>query len=134
VLYCYLTFRQFNPGSLGSTHNPYFLPIWLLLLTVIIPYLYAWFVGLLAAYEITSYSQQVRGVLYKQALHLLVGGLVAVIAGSILLQYISSVDPSPGHLVLDYRLLLVVLFRIVIGIGFVLIAAGANRLKRIEEV
>lgn len=134
VLYCYLTFRQLHPGSLGSAHNPYFLPIWLMLLTVIIPYLYAWFVGLLAAYEITTYSQQVRGVLYKQALHLLVGGLVVVIAGSILIQYVSSVDPSSGHLVLDYRLLLTVLFRVIIGIGFVLIAVGANRLKKIEEV
>jgi len=134
VLYCYLTFRHLNPGSLGSAHNPYFLPIWLMLLTVIIPYLYAWFVGLLAAYEITTYSQQVRGVLYKQALRLLIGGLVAVIAGSILIQYVSSVDPSVGHFVLDYRLLLIVLFRIVTGIGFVLIAVGANRLKRIEEV
>ncbi|HVV26029.1 MAG TPA: hypothetical protein VHC21_03280 [Candidatus Saccharimonadales bacterium] len=134
VLYCYLTFRRFDPSSLGSTHNPYFLPIWVMLLTVIIPYLYAWFVGLLAAYEITSYSQRVRGVLYKQALRLLVGGLVTVIVGSILVQYVSSVEPSAGHLELNYRLLLIVIFRIIIGIGFVLIAAGANRLKKIEEV
>lgn len=134
VLYCYLTFRHFDPTSLGSTHNPYHLPIWLMLLTVIIPYLYAWFMGLLAAYEITSYSKQIGGVLYKQALHLLVSGLLAVILGSILLQYVSSVEPSPGHLVLNYRLLLITMFRIVDGIGFTLIAAGASRLKKIEEV
>jgi hypothetical protein len=134
VLYCYLTFRRFDPALLGSTHNPYYLPIWLMLVTVIIPYLYAWFVGLLATYEITTYSRQVRGVLYKQALHLLVGGLVAVIAGSILLQYVSSVEPSTGHLVLDYRLLLITIFRVVPGIGFILITMGASRLKKIEEV
>lgn len=134
VAYCYLTFRRFDPNSLGSTNNPYALPIWLMLLTVIIPYLYAWFVGLLASYEITTYTQQVRGVLYKQALHLLVGGLVAVIIGSICLQYISSVEPSPGHLTLNYRLLLITLFRVVDGVGFVLIAIGALRLRKIEEV
>jgi hypothetical protein len=134
VLYCYLTFRRFDPGSLSSTHNPYYLPIWLMLLTVIIPYLYAWFVGLLAAYEIRAYSKQVRGVLYQQALHLLVGGLIAVIVGSIALQYVSSVEPARGHLALNYRLLLVTTFRVVDGIGFILITVGANRLKKIEEV
>lgn len=134
VSYCYLTFRRFDPASLSSAHNPYYLPIWLMLLTVIIPYLYAWFIGLLATYEITSYSKQIRGVLYKQALHLLVGGLVAVIIGSILLQYVSSVEPTAGHLTLNYRLLLITVFRIVDGIGFVLIATGASRLKKIEEV
>jgi hypothetical protein len=134
VLYCYLTFRRFDPSSLGSTNNPYALPIWLMLLTVIIPYLYAWFVGLLAAYEITTYTKQVRGVLYKQALHLLVIGLLAVIIGSITLQYVSSVAPAAGHLTLNYRLLLITLFRVVDGIGFVLIAIGALRLRKIEEV
>jgi hypothetical protein len=73
-------------------------------------------------------------VLYKQALHFLVAGLLAVIAGSIMLQYVSSVAPTPGHLVLNYRLLLITIFRVVDGIGFVLIAAGASRLKKIEDV
>jgi hypothetical protein len=134
VLYCYLTFRRFDPASLGSTANPYHLPIWLMLLTVIIPYLYAWFVGLLATYEITSYSKQVRGVLYKQSLQLLVGGLVTVIAGSILIQYVSSIEPSKGYLVLNYRLLLLIVFRVITGVGFALIGIGANRLRKIEEV
>jgi hypothetical protein len=134
ALYCYLTFRRFDPGSLNATNNPYFLPIWLMLLTVIIPYLYAWFIGLLATYEISTFSQQVRGVLYRQALHLLASGLIAVIAGSIALQYISSIQPPAGHLALNYRLLFIILFRIITGIGFALIAVGAQRLKKIEEV
>lgn len=134
ALYCYLTFRRFDPSSLGGTDNPYYMPIWLMLLTVIIPYLYAWFIGLLATYEITRYSKQVRGVLYRQAMQLLVAGLVAVIAGSIALQYISSVQPPTGHLTLNYRLLLIITFRIVTGIGFALLAVGAQRLKKIEEV
>jgi hypothetical protein len=134
ALYCYLTFRRFDPGGLGTTDNPYFLPIWLTLITVIIPYLYAWFIGLLASYEISTYSKQVRGVLYRQALHLLVSGLVVVIIGSIALQYISSIQPPAGHLALNYRLLFIIGFRIVTGIGFALIAVGAGRLKKIEEV
>lgn len=134
VSYCYLTFRHFDPGSLGSTHNPYFLPIWLMVLSVIIPYLYAWFAGLLAACEITLFSQHITGVLYRQALRLLAIGLAVIIVSSIALQYMNSVRPLVGHLVIDYQLVLASIFRITEAGGFVLMAAGASRLKKIEEV
>lgn len=134
VLYCYLTFRRFDLTSLSSTHNPYFLPIWLTVLTVIIPYLYVWFMGLLASYEISLLSKQVSGVLYRQALQFLFGGLIAVIIGSSALQYLNSVQPQVGHLIIDYRLMLNLIFRLIGGIGFIAITAGAIRLKRIEEV
>ncbi len=134
ALYCYLTFRRFDPGSLGSTNNPYHLPFWLALITVITPYLYAWFIGLLASYEIALYSKQVRGVLYRQALHLMLAGLISVILGSIALQYIRSLQPTAGHLSINYRLLFIIILYVVDGIGFALLAIGAARLKKIEEV
>lgn len=134
VLYCFLTFSRFDLNSLGSTDNPYFLPAWLMVVTVTVPYLYAWFMGILAVYEITLFSKQVRGVLYRQALGLLVGGLLAVILSSVALQYINSVEPRVGHLVLNYKIVLVSLFRIIGGAGFILLAVGASRLKKIEEV
>ncbi|HVI60687.1 MAG TPA: hypothetical protein VM535_00870, partial [Candidatus Saccharimonadales bacterium] len=134
VVYCYLIFRHFNPMTLGSSDNPYFMPIWLTLLTLIVPFLYAWFVGVLATYEIVAYSRQVRGVLYRQALHLMVAGLVAVIIASIALQYAASIQPPSGRLAINYRLLTNVVFRGTSGAGFVLIALGAIRLKKIEEI
>jgi len=134
VLYCYLVFRRLDLTSLGSTHNAYSLPIWLVVLSVIIPYLYAWFAGLLAAYEINLFSKHTNGVLYRQALQLLVGGLTAIILSFIALQYISTVVPSQGHLVLGYRLVIITLFRIIGGGGFLMLALGAQKLKRIEEV
>ncbi len=134
VLYCFFTFRHFDLTSLGSSHNSYFLPIWLIVLTVTVPYLYAWFMGILASFEITLFRRHVRGVLYKQPLGLVVGGLLTVILSSVALQYIASVDPGTGHLLLNFRLILVLLFRMIGGGGFVLIALGANRLRKIEEV
>jgi hypothetical protein len=134
VLYCYLVFRRLDLSSLGSTHNPFFLPIWLTVFTIIIPYLYVWFIGVLAAYEIAVFSKHTRGVLYRRAMSLLIGGLIAVIASSIALQYLNGVQPRLDHLVINYRLVLVVLFQCIAGIGFVLMAIGATRLKRIEEV
>jgi hypothetical protein len=134
VLYCFFTFRSLDLASLSSSNNPYFLPIWLMVVTVTVPYLYAWFMGILATFEITLFRQHVRGVLYKQPLGLLVGGLLAVILSSVALQYIAAVEPRVGHLVLDYKLALTLSFRVIGGSGFALMALGAARLQKIEEV
>jgi hypothetical protein len=134
VIYCYFIFKQLDLTSLVSSNNPYFLPIWLIVVTLIIPYLFIWFVGILAAYELQLFSKKVHGVFYRQALRLLAAGLITVIASSIALQYINGVFPRLGYLVLSYKLVLVLLFRIVGGAGFILLAIGADRLKKIEEV
>ncbi len=134
LLYCYFTFQRFDLTSFTSTNNPYYLPLALVVITVIIPYLYAWFVGLLAAFEIAIFSKNAKGVLYRQSLQMLVFGLVAVVLSSIALQYINTISPRVGYIVLDFKLILVTVFRILTASGFVLIALGANRLKKIEEV
>lgn len=133
ILYCYLTFRNFDLTSLGSTQNPYFLPLWLMVITLTVPYLYIWFIGSLAAYEIMLFSRHVQGVLYRQALNLLAIGLTLIIASSIALQYLGSLH-SPGHLELGYHLVLSLIFQIIGGGGFVMLAFGAARLKKIEAV
>lgn len=134
VFYCYLTFRRLDLSSVGSTRNPYFLPVWLIVLTIIIPYLYTWFVGLLATYEITLFSRNAAGVLYRQALRLLAIGLVIIIASSIALQYMTGIHPRVGHLVFGYEMTLSSIFHLLSGLGFALLAIGAARLKKIEEV
>ncbi len=135
VLYCYLIFNQFNGASLASNNNPYYLPVWQAILTIVVPYLYAWFVGMLAVYELITYGRHVRGVLYRQAMHMLVIGLFTMILGSIAFQYSHSVQlANDGHLVLGSYLLFSLVFQIITGIGFVMIALGASRLKKIEEV
>lgn len=134
VLYCFFTFRHFDLSSLSSSDNPYFLPIWIMVATVTVPYLYAWFMGILAAFELILFRRHVRGVLYKRPLGLLVGGLLTVILSLMALQYIASIEPRVGHLTLNYKLVLVLFFRLVGGGGFVLMAFGANRMRKIEEV
>jgi hypothetical protein len=134
LAYCYFTFSRFDLLSLSSTSNPYYLPIWLMILTIIVPYLFAWFTGLLAAFEIKTFSKNVRGVLYRQALQLLVAGIVTVVVSSIALQYINSASPRTGYLLLSYKLLIISFFKVLAGAGFVLIALGAAKLQKIEEV
>jgi hypothetical protein len=134
ILYCCMTFSHFSSARLNSSNNPYFLPIWLMILTVVIPYLYAWLVGLLAAYGISIYSQQIAGLLYQRALRLLVVGLIIIICASIAMQYLNGVEPRTGHLILNTKLLVNVILRIISGAGFVLLTIGALRLKKIEEI
>lgn len=134
VLYCYLTFQHFDLSSFGSANNPYYLPIWLMVITVTIPYLYAWFVGLLASYEINLFSRNAKGVFYKQAIRYLAIGITIVIVSFIAQQYLNSVKPRVGYLVFDYRLMFTLALKILTGVGFAVLAFGAYRLKRIEEI
>jgi hypothetical protein len=113
----------------------FYLPVFLLLSTIIVPYLFAWFSGLLAAYDIHTYARFTQGLLYKQALNLLTAGLIVLIVASIFLQYLNSLfltainGVSLNSIVLiDYLLLLG------IGLGYGLIVRGVKGLLRIEEI
>ena len=134
VLYCYFTFQQFDLNSLSSSDNPYYLPIWLLLSTITIPFLYSWFIGLLSAYELIQYSRNSHGLLYRQALQLVGYGIVAVIVSFIALQYVSSLVPRDGFLSINYTLVSTYITSFVMAAGFVSIAVGAHKLRKIEEV
>lgn len=134
VVYCYLTFQHINLASLHSTDNPFYLPVWLLVLSVIVPLLYVWFLGLLAAYEVLLYGKHTRGLLYRQAIQLLSGGLVAVIASSIGVQYLRTISPRGGHLSLNNTLLLIYIIYIIMALGYISLSLGAKRLRKIEEV
>jgi hypothetical protein len=134
TLYCYLTFRYLDLKHLTSTNNPYYLPVWLLITTIIIPYLYTWIIGLSAAYQFGLFAGQVKGIIYRRSLQLAAAGVVLVIIASIGVQYLHSVIPRTGHLSLNYLLIATYLIYLVIIIGFVLICYGANHLKKIEDI
>lgn len=134
VLYCYLTFRHLDLQSLGSTHNPYFLPGWLLIISLIIPYLYAWFIGLLAVFDLALTANQSRGILYRQALWLIAAGWSVVIAGLIAVQYLHTIIPRNGHLALNTVFIVTYSIYMCMVVGFGLLIWGVHRLKRIEEV
>lgn len=134
TLFCLFTFRHLDLHLMGDAQNPYYLPTWLVVLTLIIPYLYSWLIGLLAAYEILLLSHRTHGVLYKRGLLLLVIGLATIIATSTGLQYYRSVAPRTGHLSLGVTLIVSYAIELAAAIGFILLALGARRLKRIEEV
>jgi hypothetical protein len=123
-----------HPGLLSGGRTIFYLPDWLIVTTIIAPYLYVWYVGLVSGFYINFYQQKVGGIIYKQAFRYLAIGIVSVIGGSILRQYLTAASNLLADLRLAPLLLLVYTLLIAIAIGYVLIGIGARKLKHIEEV
>ncbi|HSX47511.1 MAG TPA: hypothetical protein VLF63_01935 [Patescibacteria group bacterium] len=134
LVYCLVILKTFNLNSLSSSHNPYHLAGWLLIISLLIPYIYGWSLGVKSAYWLNSYSNHISGAIYKRALKIFSLGLTTIIIGFVIIQYISSTYPTYGRLIFNIHLVINVFVRIIVGIGFVAIAYGASKLKKIEEV
>ncbi len=134
AIYNFTYIRAAGLHSISSHNNIYNLPGWLLLISLILPYLYAWLIGLTASYQLGLISLHSSGILYKKALSYLTIGLITIVIGFMFNQYLSAIWPLKNHLVLNYQLIIILLFRIISGIGFIIAAIGANKLRMIEEL
>jgi hypothetical protein len=112
VLFSHLTIE-----NQYQTH-PYHMRLLLLVATFIVPYLYAWALGLLAAYELRLYAKTVQGSLYQRAIKQFAAGIMVAVIGSIAIQFVT--------ITLTER------FRE--SVGLILIALGTKKLKLLEEV
>lgn len=119
---------QPNPITGRATH---YLPDLPFITTILIPYLVVWLLGFMAASWINYYSRTTKGVIYKKFLKLFATGLVAVIISSIAVQFFVRLSAS---LSLGPLLLIVYLLLALISAGYILIALGAKKLQKIEEV
>jgi hypothetical protein len=111
----------------------YHMTIWFIALTLIAPYIYMWFTGLLATYEIYSYQKKVVGVVYRKSLRFLVLGLGWLIVTSISFQYLTSLSARLSRLSIYWLLVIIYSLLLVLSVGFVLIAIGTRKLQKIEE-
>lgn len=114
--------------------NPYHLSREVTMLTIIIPYLYAWFLGFMNCYEIALFAKKIKGLLYKRALNMLGAGIATVIGSTIFLQFITIAFAYKSTNSLGSILVLVYLLLVIEAVGYYLIASGAKKLKRIEEI
>jgi hypothetical protein len=104
------------------------------LLTIVIPYVFMWFVGLMAVYEIASYQTSVKGVFYRQSLRLLSIGLALEILASIGTQYVTAIASTLRSLPTGLVLSIAYTFLLVVAVAFIMIARGVDRIKKLEEV
>ncbi len=106
----------------------------LVMLTLGIPYMYMWFLGLFSVVELREYSRTVRGVVYRKSWKLFIAGLAAIILLSILLQYLSTLSSWLTSLSLGWVLLLLYVLLLLLAGAFIVVALGAQGLTKIEEV
>lgn len=112
----------------------YYLPPPLIITTYVIPYVCIWMLGLRSIAFILFFSKKSKGLVYRRALGYLAAGLSLVVSGSIATQLLTAIGNAASHWGLQLLLALVYLLVIAIAAGYLLIAVGAKKLKKIEEV
>jgi hypothetical protein len=136
VLLVYSTLK--NPArsvpTEGVVKAVYYLPDWLIVSTVIIPYILAWYLGFQAVYYLRHYRNKVPGVLYKSSLGYISNGIAAVVLASIVQRFLTTQTVYFSNQSLQVLLFIILLLLIVISVGYILIAIGSNKLRKIEEV
>ena len=135
VLYTFLVLSDSlrNHAVKGSISS-YYSPDWVIVITIVIPRLIAWYVGLQAVQNILLYRHRVKGRLYRKALERLAYGLGGVIGSVIVLRIVQSLTAPLLKANLGALLAIIYVLLIIIAIGYVLIAQGAKRLQKIEEL
>jgi hypothetical protein len=123
-------------GPAGSTSEAeaYQSPAWIVILTLAVPYLFAWYQGALATYRLYVYKSRVEGHLYREAFGNISAGIGLILFLSILIQLITTISERLNRLELTPVLLLIYLLVLLYAVGFGLVAKGAKKFKKIEEV
>lgn len=135
-LYAYLTIS--NPArehqsSSAALATAYYLPDFLLITTIILPYVAVWFLGISSFGYIYNYGLNVKGTLYRKAIRIVANGIAVVLLSFMAIRFlVAETGWLNGQ---SLQGLLTILYLLVAGIaaGFVMIALGSNRLKKIEE-
>lgn len=123
-----------TPFSPQSMSEIYFLPEWLVILSIIVPYLFTWYNGLGAAYWLIRYGQNVKGVIYKQAFGRLAFGFIVITITAIILRFISTIGEQLIELSISPLLTIIYTLVFLYALGYGLVSIGANRLARLEKV
>lgn len=135
-LFIYLAISSTNKTVAVDATTPaaYYLPDWLLVLTIIIPYIFTFYLGFRAVQSIFFYQKNVKGYIYKRSLNFLAAGISFVITSLIVLRYVASLPTIFSESTLQAILLIIYLLVILIGAGYIMIALGAKRMQKLEEV
>jgi hypothetical protein len=93
-----------------------------------------WYKGLTAVFDLFLYQRRITGKIYKESLRYLAAGILVVIVTSVGTRVLTTISTSLSGFNLTPLLLVVYALVLLNAAGFLLIAFGANKLRRIEEV
>lgn len=136
VVYTFMTLndpaRSVPTGAIERA--TYYEPDWAILLTITIPRLLMWFLGLQALYNITVYFAKTRGKIYKSALVNLAQGLGIILGATIFLRVLQTLNSVLAVSGLGLMLVIIYLLLVALGIGYFLMDRGARKLEILEKV
>lgn len=112
----------------------YYLPDWLLVGTIIIPYILAFYYGFFAVLNLYIYRRKVRGVIYKDSLDNFAKGLLCIVSSIILIRYLASLSTAFSNSTVKTILLIIYLLLAILLLGFILFARSVKKLEKIEKV
>ena len=135
ALYVFVVFNDSvrQVAATDTTTATYYLSDWWILLTIVIPRLYMWFLGFSAAANMILYRQEVKGAIYREALRMVAFGITGIVVTTVLLRIVQSLSTALNELNLALLLLIIYVLLLVIALGYLLLARGAERLRKIEE-
>jgi MFS family permease len=128
-----------NYKYVGSTPDPtryssFYMSRPMVVITIIIPYLVSWWLGLMAALNLAVYRWRVKGVVYRASLFRLVVGTAIVVMTSIFVELFIALSTYIAGAGLGAILGLVYALLLVYAAGFLLIASGARKMMALEKV
>lgn len=112
----------------------YYEPDWLITLTVIIPRLCYWFLGIQAVYNLFMFRRIVKGKIYKDGMRTFALGVSGTVIITMLLRGLESVSTALTKLHLNSLIIIIYILLIIIAIAYLFIARGSRQLQRLEEL
>lgn len=125
---------HFAFSAVQGAGSVYKMPLWLVLTTLAVPYIYTWFVGIMAAYEMLVYNATLKGVIYRKSWSLVSVGLGLIITSQIVVQCTTSLSRQLSQLHIASLISIVYGLLFLMAAGYIVLAYGIRKLQRIEEV
>jgi len=136
LFYAWVVFS--NPDrqlGVGPQHTgALYLPDEMIVLTLMVPYVTMWALGLFAAFRLLNYRNSVQGLIYRSALSWLTGGILFIILLSITFQGLALLRDFFAAADLKTILIAVYLILAAIAVGYIFLWFGARKLRIIETV
>ncbi|HSX16297.1 MAG TPA: hypothetical protein VLF40_05890 [Candidatus Saccharimonadales bacterium] len=117
----------------AEVRNTYHLAPWVVMLTLAVPFMYIWTLGLLTVAQLREYSLHLKGIVYRKSWRLFIAGLASIILISIIIQYLTALNSWLTSLSLSWLLALLFLLLLLLTAAFIVVALGTQRLTAIEE-
>jgi hypothetical protein len=116
-----------------NQYSSFYLPTPLILLTLALPYVIGWGLGIKAALNIVYSQRIIKGSIYRSAMFRFAMGIIFVVGFAILVQILSAFSTYFAHIGIAAILIIIYLAIIIYSIGFLLIAMGSKKLAAIEK-